>query len=65
MPYTVRKRGRKWAVINTNTGKSKGSHGSKGEAEAHRRALYANEPDASKGRYRKPKTKRRKKRRKK
>ena len=62
MPYGVRKRGKKWQVYNRTSGKSKGSHGSKGEAEAHRRALYANEPDARKPRYRKPKTKRKKRR---
>lgn len=55
MPWGVRKRGRKWQVYNTVTGKSKGSHPTKKKAEAHRRALYANVPESR----RKKKTKKR------
>ncbi|HHT9130893.1 MAG TPA: DUF2188 domain-containing protein [Candidatus Tripitaka californicus] len=48
MPYSVEKRGKKWAVVTEGTGKTHGMHSSKAEAEAQMRALYANVPDARK-----------------
>jgi hypothetical protein len=33
MPYAIRKRGKKWAVVNTETGKVKGTHDSKSKAQ--------------------------------
>jgi len=57
MPWRVERRGRKWAVVNSKTGRVKKSHHSKTKAEKHKRALYANVPDATKPRYRKRKTK--------
>lgn len=44
MPYTVRKSpSGKWCVYNTATGENKGESASKAMAQAHMRALYANE----------------------
>lgn len=47
-PYHVEKRGDKWAVIKSRTGETVpgGTHGSKGKALAHFRALEANVKDA-------------------
>lgn len=42
MPYEVRKSGEYWEVYNPETGRVYGKHKSKEEAEAHKRALYAN-----------------------
>lgn len=38
MPYSVKKRGKAWAVTNTRTGKVVAVRGSKKKAEASRRA---------------------------
>ena len=46
MPYSVRKRGKKYVVVNKDTGKVKGTHPSKAKANRQLRALYANVPDA-------------------
>ena len=40
MPYKIVKRGSKFVVINTETGKVKGRHSSRAKAEAQRRLLY-------------------------
>jgi len=50
MPFVIHKRGKSWVVINTNTKKVKGRHPTKKKAEAHRRALYANVPEAGRKR---------------
>lgn len=42
MPWSVRKRGSRWVVVNANTGAVKGTHESKKKAERQLRALYAN-----------------------
>lgn len=43
MPWAVRQRDGKYIVIQTDTGEQVGSpHDTQEEAEAHRRALYAN-----------------------
>lgn len=42
MPYKVEKRNDKWVVFNPDTGKVYGTHDSKADAEAQRKALYAN-----------------------
>lgn len=39
MPYSIRKRGNKYVVVNKNTGKVKGTHASKSKAESQRRLL--------------------------
>jgi hypothetical protein len=44
MPYAVRKRGKKYVVINKNTGHVKGRHATKAKAQRQLRALYANAP---------------------
>ena len=45
MPYKIVSAGSgKYKVVNKDTGKSKGVSDSKTKAEAHMRALYANEP---------------------
>lgn len=33
MPYAIKKRGKKWAVVNTETGKVKGRHDSRAAAQ--------------------------------
>jgi hypothetical protein len=33
MPYAIQKRGKKWAVVNTETGKTKGTHSSRASAQ--------------------------------
>jgi len=33
MPYAIQKRGKRWAVVNTATGKVKGRHDSKAKAQ--------------------------------
>jgi hypothetical protein len=42
MPWRVERRGSQWVVVKEATGEVVGRHGSREEAEAHRRALYAN-----------------------
>ena len=37
MPYAARKRGRKWGIVNTRTGKVAGYSGSKSKAQASAR----------------------------
>lgn len=49
-PYKVRKRGSKWEVYNTKSGKKRGTHATKKKAEAQKRVLYANVPDTKKRR---------------
>lgn len=44
MPYAIRRRGSKWITYNPESGKVYGTHGSRSQAEAQRRALYANAP---------------------
>jgi len=46
MPWQVKKIGEKWHVIRESDGKDEGESSSKEKAEAHRRALYANAPEA-------------------
>ena len=43
MPWTVEKQGSKWAVVKESTGKTVGTHPSKGKAMKQLKALYANE----------------------
>ncbi len=43
MPYAIKKRGNKYAVVKKDGSKTFGSHSSKGKAQAQMRALYANE----------------------
>lgn len=50
MPYSVRKRGKQYMVVNKRTGKVKGTHSSKAKANRQLRALYANVPHAKKKR---------------
>jgi len=45
MPYKIVKRGNEYVVINKKTGKVKGRHKTKEQAERHLRALYANVKD--------------------
>ena len=40
MPYSVRKKGSKWEVMNSDTGESKGMSESKEMAMDHMRKLY-------------------------
>jgi len=42
MPYEIRKSGSYWEVYNPETGRVYGKHKTRAEAEAQRRALYAN-----------------------
>lgn len=44
MPYDIMKKPDGYHVVNTDTGEDKGASKTRGEAEAHMRALYANEP---------------------
>lgn len=44
MPWHVEKRGRQFCVIKDGDGHNEGCHPTRSEAEAHLRALYANEP---------------------
>ena len=46
MPWEAQKRGSKWVVVSKESGKVKGTHGSKAEADAQVRALYANVPES-------------------
>lgn len=39
MPYTIKKLGNKFTVVNTDTGKVKGKHGTRAGAERQRRLL--------------------------
>lgn len=41
MPYKIEKQGRKFVVINKDTGKIKGTHDTKEKAVAQLRLLYA------------------------
>lgn len=41
MPYRVVKRGKKWALVNKNTGKTKSHHPSRAKAQGAARAIYA------------------------
>ncbi len=41
MPYTIQKKGSKFLLINTNTGKIKGTHDTLEKAEAQERLLNA------------------------
>lgn len=43
MPYTVKKVGSKWKIINKNTGKTVGTSNSKAKADASVRARLAGE----------------------
>jgi hypothetical protein len=40
MPYDIRRRGKKFVVINRDTGDVKGKHDTMGEAESQMRLLY-------------------------
>jgi len=46
MPYKIRKSGKRYLVVNAETGSVKGTHGTKAKALAQLRALYANVKDA-------------------
>jgi len=52
MPYSIREddsrcpAGKKWSVVNSDTGDLKGCHPSKDSARQQQKALYANVPDA-------------------
>lgn len=50
MPYKLEHRGNQWVVVSKATGQpvADGKHGSKKQATAHLRALYANVKDAKK-----------------
>jgi hypothetical protein len=41
MPYSVRKRGKRWAIVNRDTGKTVGTSSSKSKAPASVRARNA------------------------
>lgn len=41
MPYLIEKRGNKWLLINKRTGKVKGTHATREEAESQERLLRA------------------------
>lgn len=43
MPYDIKQRNGKWAVVKKDGGKVMGTHTSRAAAERQRRALYANE----------------------
>lgn len=43
MPYTIRKRGKRWAIINRDTGRTVGTSATKRKAQASVRARYAAE----------------------
>lgn len=40
MPYVIRKSGKKWIVVNKETGKVKGTHDTKAKAKSQIRLLY-------------------------
>lgn len=42
MPWEIKKRGGKYVVVNEHTGKVKGRHATRSQANAQLRALYAN-----------------------
>jgi len=46
MPWKIVKRGKKWLVINEETGAVKGTHSSRARALAQQRALYVNVPES-------------------
>lgn len=48
MPFAIRKQGNKFAVVNSETGDTKGTFDSEAEAKKQMAALYANVPDARK-----------------
>ena len=48
MPWEAQKKGSRWVVVSKESGKVKGTHKSKAEADAQVRALYANVPESSK-----------------
>ena len=43
MPYSVKKDGSQWKVVKDEDGKVMGTHGTKKEAQAQVRAIYASE----------------------
>ena len=45
MPWKIEKRGDEFAVVSKESGKVKGTHDTRAEAEAQVRALYASEDD--------------------
>jgi len=45
MPYAIKKRGKKWAVVNTETGKTKGTHASRASAQKQINLLRGVEHD--------------------
>jgi len=47
MPYVIRKRGTKYCVVSTTSGKTHGCHPSRAKARAQQRALYANAPESA------------------
>lgn len=53
MPYTIKRRGSKWAVTKEGSDKALGTHSSREQAEAQVRALYAKEGETRKSRKRK------------
>lgn len=48
MPYAIRQKGNKFYVVQSDSGKVVGTHGSKKKAQAQMAALYINVPDAKK-----------------
>lgn len=42
MPWAIRRRGSKWAVVKRSDGKVVGTHDDYAAAQAQQRALYAN-----------------------
>ncbi len=40
MPYAIKKRGKKYVVLNTRSGQVKGTHSEKKKAQDHMRVLY-------------------------
>lgn len=48
MPFDIRHSGKRWQVVNSQSGDVMGTHPSKKKAKTHMRALYANVDDANK-----------------
>lgn len=49
MPFKIEKRGNKYQVVNASTGKIKGTHATKAQANKQLRALYVNVSDVKRG----------------
>jgi|TARA_R100001086_G_scaffold129647_1_gene67060 hypothetical protein len=58
VPYAIKKRGKKYVVLNTRSGQVKGTHGDKKKAQKHMQVLYLIEEEGD-GKLRRKRKKRR------